>query len=120
MIKRLILTIVALFFMVGTAMSMDVCLEWDAHTDPDVVGYKVFVRAESAPEYNYDSPAWAGPETECSVPLADGVTWYLVARAVDSTDLESGDSNELSWFNDFPWVEDPPSTMTIRLVPCGP
>ena len=118
--KTLITILTMLFLMVGTAMATDVCLEWDANTtDGDLAGYRVFVKAEGA-EYDYNSPAWEGIETTCSIPLADGETWYMVARCYDTEDLESVDSNEVSWYHDPPWVNTPPGTVNLRIIPCVP
>jgi len=117
--KRIITILTALMLFASTAMAGDVCLEWDANTtDGDLAGYRVFVKAEGA-EYDYNSPAWEGTETTCSVPLADGETWYLVARCYDTEGLESVDSNEVSWFHEFPWVDTPPGTVNLRIIDCG-
>ena len=115
-----ILTMALMLIFASTAMATDVCLEWDANTtDGDLAGYRVFVKAEGS-EYDYNSPWCDCTSTSCSVPLPDGVTFYLVARCYDTEGLESVDSNEISWFNDFPWVNTPPSTVDLRIVPCVP
>ena len=117
--KRIITILMALMLFASTAWAGGVCLEWDPNTEPDVAGYKVFARAEVEPSYDYNNPAWQGPETTCSFVLEDGVTYYFVARAYDTEGLESGDSNEVSWFNDFPWVNTPPATVNLRIVDCA-
>jgi len=117
--KQIITILAALMLFAGTAWAGDVCLEWDANTtDGDLAGYRVFVKAEGV-DYDYNSPAWDGIETTCAIPLADGVTFYLVARCYDTEDLESVDSNEVSWFHDFPWVNTPPATVNLRIIDCG-
>ena len=113
------ITILAMFFlMAGTAMAGSLCLEWDANTDPDLAGYKIFVRAEGN-TYDYANPSWQGTDTTCSITLADGETFYVVGRAYDTEGLESEDSSELSWFHDFPWINTPPSTIDLRIIDCA-
>jgi len=117
--KRIITILMALMFFASTAWAGEVCTEWDANTEPDLAGYRIFVKLETAPTYNYTTPAWEGIETTTSLELEDGVTWNLVIRAYDTEDFESLDSNELSYFSDFPWVNTPPAAVNFRLVPCG-
>ena len=117
--KKLILFVTALFIMSGVSLAADVCLEWGANTtDQDLAGYRIFVRVETDP-YNYNTPKWEGTETTCSIPLEDGVTWFLVARCFDNEGYESVDSNEVSWYHEFPWVDTPPGTVNLRIIDCG-
>jgi len=117
--KKLILFVTALFMMTGIAYAGNLCLEWDANTtDQDIAGYRIFVRVEADP-YNYNNPAWEGTGTTCSIPLDDGVTWYLVARCFDTEGYESADSSEISWYHEFPWVDTPPGTVNLRIIDCG-
>ena len=116
--KKLITILTALFLMYGTAFAGTVCLGWDANTEPDLAGYKIFTRMEGD-TYNYATPAWQGTETTCSITLADGETWYMVAHAFDTEGLESGDSNEVSWYHEFPWINTPPGAVNLRIIDCG-
>jgi len=120
--KTIITILTALMLICSTAWAGDVCLEWDANTEPDLAGYRIFTKLETAPTYNYTTPAWEGIETTCSLDLEDGITWNLVARAYDNEvpSNESGDSNEVSYFSDFPWVNTPPAAVNLRVVDCGP
>ena len=112
-----ILALVLMFF-ASTAMAGTVCLEWDANTDPDLEGYKIFARQETEPSYDYNNPAWQGTETTCSFSLEDGITWYFVGRPYDTEGLESVDSAEISWYHEFPWINTPPGTIELRIINC--
>jgi len=117
--KTIIKILITLMLLAGTAFAGNVCIEWDANTtDQDLAGYRIFVRVETDP-YNYNNPAWQGTETTCSIPLEDGVTWYIVARCFDTEGYESVDSNEVSWYHEFPWVDTPPGTVNLRIIDCG-
>ena len=116
--KTIITILMALMLLAGTAFAGTVCLEWDPISDPDLAGYKIFVRAEGG-VYDYNNPAWQGTETTCSFPLADGETFYIVGRAFDTEGLEGEDSDELSWYHEFPWVNTPPGTINLRIIDCG-
>ncbi len=77
-----------------TAQATTVTLAWDANTEPDLAGYRIFARAEGE-SYDYDHPDWEGTETTCTLVLPEPYTnYYFVARAFDTAGNESGDSNE--------------------------
>ena len=116
--KKLITILAILMLFASTAVADTVCLEWNPITDPDLAGYKIFVRAEGD-VYDYNNPAWEGTETTCSIPLADGETFYIVGRAFDTEGLEGEDSDELSSYHDPPWVNTPPGTINLRIIDCG-
>ncbi len=85
--------------------SVDITLAWDANTEPDLAGYRIFVRAEGE-SYDYLSPDWEGTDTTCTIyGLADGTNYYFVARAFDTSNNESGDSDEVFY---EAVVNDPP------------
>lgn len=107
--KKLFLTILCFLMMIGSAHAVTLCFEWDANTEPDLAGYRIFAR--TGPSYDYDNPIWqsTGLETTCCIPNFDYLTtYYFVARAFDTEGLESGDSNEISWYED-PYTGTPPS-----------
>ncbi len=59
-------------------------------------GYRLFLR-KSGESYNYNEPIWTGLQTSFTVEgLEAGVTYYFVVRSYVG-DLESGDSNEVSY-----------------------
>ena len=72
-----------------------VTLEWSPNSEPDLAGYRVFLREEGQ-SYDYTNPSWEGTETTCTIyNLDETKTYYFVARAFDTEGLESGDSNEV-------------------------
>ena len=74
--------------------SLDVKLTWEANSEKNLAGYRIFYREEGQ-SYNYDSPTWEGSETTCTIyNLDDNTTYYFIARAFDTEWSESGDSNE--------------------------
>ena len=106
------------FCMAISAYALDVTLQWDANTEPDLAGYKIYYRAESSGggvlgnydgtgAYEGDSPIEmtlaqdenSDPNTvEFTVTgLPNGQTFFLVVTAYDNEDPsnESGPSNEV-------------------------
>jgi hypothetical protein len=74
--------------------ALDVELSWDANSEPDVVGYRVFLSQEHE-SYDYERPEWSGSKTSCTIHNLDYETNYcFVVRAFDTSGNESGDSNE--------------------------
>ncbi len=75
--------------------SFNVQIIWDKNEEEDVAGYKIFCREEDQ-NYNYDVPVWVGTDVTCSIyELDDKVTYYFVARAFNTSGIESEDSEEL-------------------------
>jgi len=76
---------------------VDVTLSWAANGEEDLTGYRVFDRQQGQ-AYDYDNPAWEGTDTTCTIyNLDDDSSYYFVVRAFDTSDNESGDSNEVSY-----------------------
>jgi hypothetical protein len=78
----------------ATAGNKQVNLTWTANTEPDLAGYNL-----------YRSPTTGGPYTKVNTSLitgtaysdtnlTNGTPYYFVLRAVDTSNNESGDSNE--------------------------
>lgn len=89
------LAILVLSLTVTTASyAGSVSLAWDANTEEDLVGYRIFCR-QLGQEYDYESPAWEGIETTCTVTIDDIRDFQFVARAYDEDGNESEDSNEV-------------------------
>ena len=79
--------------------SADVTLAWNASSDPNLDGYRIFYR-QAGDSYNYNHPDWAGYRTETTCTfygLDDHTVYYFVARAVDLEGNESADSQEVRW-----------------------
>ncbi len=86
-----------LFFFPQSAYAVDVQLAWDANTESDLAGYRVYSRVEGA-SYDYEQAEWEGTDTTCIITgLEYDITYYFVARAFDTSDNESTNSNEISY-----------------------
>ena len=96
---------VVLVFLLGLFLSFpfspkaygaDITLAWDPSDDPDLAGYRVYTHSEGE-SYDYSDPAWEGVTTTCTISgLEENTTHYFVARAYDTQNNESEDSNEVS------------------------
>jgi hypothetical protein len=82
-----------LFFLCSaTALAADVTLSWNANTEPDLAGYKIYYGASSG---SYTASITIGTQTTYTITgLASG-TYYFVVTAFNSAGLESGYSNEV-------------------------
>lgn len=80
------------FTMTGTAYAdRSVTLAWDANSEKDLAGYRIFYKEYGVPSFDYTNPVWEGTEIICAVVVpGDG---QFVARAFDVAGNESGDSN---------------------------
>ncbi len=77
--------------MVASGATVD--LAWDANTEPDLAGYKIYYGTASG---NYSHNIDVGNVTEYTLTgLDDGVTYYLAATAYDADNNESAYSVEL-------------------------
>lgn len=77
------------------AAADSVTLVWDPNTEPDLAGYRIY--------YGTNSGLWnitidVGNVTNVTISgLARGVTYYFVATAYNTANLESDPSNEVSY-----------------------
>ena len=97
LLRALILFIIAVrcLFYVSNAMAMDVSFQWNANTEKDLAGYRIFMRQIPA-AYNFTAPNWEGAETTASLTgLSDTEDYFFVVRAYDIWGNESGNSNEV-------------------------
>ena len=80
-------------FTVGSEAS--VTLAWDANTEADLAGYKLYVGTASAV---YGAPTTVGLVTETTVPnLVSKQTYYFSLTAFNTSGLESNKCAEISW-----------------------
>ncbi|MBW2604980.1 MAG: fibronectin type III domain-containing protein [Deltaproteobacteria bacterium] len=85
----------ALLLSPNIAHCFNLSFAWDANTEPDLDGYRVFYREEGQ-NYDFDFPDWEGTESTCTIyGLYDNTTYYFVARAYDIYGNESENSIEL-------------------------
>src|SRR3989454_1279721 len=78
----------------AVANAAQVTLAWDANTDPDLAGYKLYYGLSSG---SYQSSVDVGNVTSYTLPgLLDGRIYYFAATAYNVSQNESGFSNEVS------------------------
>ena len=86
-----------LFLFPQNVYAADVTLAWDANSEEDLAGYRIFYREEGQ-NYDYNVPGWEGSDTTCTISnLNDNTTYYFVARAFDTSGTESGNSDEVCY-----------------------
>lgn len=101
--KRLVFLIVMFFVWGLPAFALDITLQWDANTEADLAGYKVYYKTgTSGPSYNGtgavegNSPIDVGNTTEVTLhALEEDVTYFFAVTAYNMDQLESGFSNEV-------------------------
>jgi len=88
-------TVVGILLSSYFAAADSVTLVWDPNTEPDLAGYKIY--------YGTNSGQWnitidVGNVTNVTISgLVRGVTYYFVATAYNTANLESDPSNEVSY-----------------------
>ena len=101
---------VIIFFAYGISSAADVTLAWDANTEPDLIGYKIYYDTSPGdPYYGTDADQGISPITvllkDLDDPdnpkltltgLSDSGDYYFALTAFDHENLESGFSNEAS------------------------
>jgi len=86
---------------VGPAYSANLTLAWDANSEPDLIGYRVYC-GESSGNYSVNhyitssNPSEPPPTTCEFADLEEGKTYYLAAKAISQTG-ESDYSQEISY-----------------------
>ncbi len=77
----------------GTLLAADVTLQWDANTETDLAGYKLYYG--TAPGV-YGSPIVVGKVTTYTLTGVAPGTYYFAVTAYNNTGVESGFSNEVT------------------------
>ena len=95
--RGLIATFFSFFFLILSfplfTHAAQVSLAWDASTDPDVAGYKVYYGTSSR---NYQVVIDAGKNTSSTIPnLQNGTPYYFAVTNYSTAGVESGYSNEV-------------------------
>lgn len=101
--KRLMTLILMFLLWCTPTFALDITLQWDANTETDLAGYKIYYKIEtSGPFYNGtgavegNSPIDAGNTTEITLHgLDEDVTYFFAVTAYNTAQLESGFSNEV-------------------------
>jgi fibronectin type 3 domain-containing protein len=89
-----VLSLVMALIVAGTGHSAQVSLAWDANTEPNLSGYKVYYGTAS---HVYDWVLDVGKVTTYTVTgLSDGLAYYFAATAYNTSNLESDYSGEVS------------------------
>jgi hypothetical protein len=84
-----------------------ITLAWDASTDPNIAGYKVYYGTASG---SYPTAVDVGNQTSCAIAnLSGGMAYYFAATEYDKSGQESGYSNEV--------VLSPPTSCAFSLSP---
>lgn len=93
--KKTLLILILLCF-VSLALAGDVTVSWDANTEADLAGYKVYYGTGSG---NYQNIVDVANVTSHQITeLAEGFTYFFAVTAYDSTGNESEYSQEVNIF----------------------
>jgi hypothetical protein len=101
---------VIIFFVYGISSAAEVTLAWDANTETDLMGYKIYYDTSPGdPYYGTDADQGISPITVFRTDLknvenprftltglSDNKDYYFALTAFDTENLESGFSNEAS------------------------
>jgi hypothetical protein len=89
-----LLAFLVLLFSFGNAWAGQVRLAWDANTEPDLAGYRVYYGTSTG---NYTASVNVGNVTSATIPnLTDNVTYYFAVVAYNTAAVESLHSDEVS------------------------
>ena len=84
----------------------NITLAWDANTEPDIAGYKIYAGRTTGVYDAAGSPKDVGNVTSGFFTINSNGFWFFSLTAYDTEGLESGFSNEVSrsWFlaSNFP------------------
>jgi hypothetical protein len=88
------------------ACAANVTLEWDPNPEPDIAGYEIYYGLSSR---NYSEMINVGKYTSCTIgDLELGVTYYLAAKAYNTSGYRSDYSDEVRFTLGVPAEEPPP------------
>jgi hypothetical protein len=113
---RLLVMIIALLVIgAGSAFSESIKLVWDANTETDLAGYKVYSSLVDGGPYTLIQDVGNVTELELDLTGRPDATIYYVATAYDHRDNESGYSNQASYTVDHT-PPAPPGGCTVKLT----
>ena len=116
----LILLLAFILFLVPgpEAHAAQVTLAWDAGTDPNIAGYKVYYGNASG---SYLTVVDVGKQASCTIAnLSTGMSYYFAATEYNSSGQESGYSNEAVYTASSPCAFSLSSTATSFTSTGGP
>jgi hypothetical protein len=90
---QFLIALVMLFALGSVARAADATLAWDANTESDLAGYKIYYGNGS---HVYGSPVILGKVTTYTITNLPAGTYYFAVTAYNTAGLESGYSNEVS------------------------
>jgi hypothetical protein len=96
---QFVLALFAILLFCGHAGAIDYTLSWDANSEPDLAGYKVYYKANSSgqPSGDYDVEIDVGNVTTKTIEgLEESIIYFFAITAYDTSGLESDFSNEIS------------------------
>lgn len=115
---KLLLLTGALVLMLGSAAwAATLTIMWDANAESDLAGYRLY-QSDTTGQYTYGADhaiatITARTEAVTVTDIADG-TWYWVLTAFDTSENESGPSNEVTKTIDSQAPNPPKITITIE------
>lgn len=99
-----VLFVMVLVYITCSNAQQTITLKWNANSESDLAGYEIFMRKEGE-SYDYSSPIWKKNLSELADPnnptavitdLDENITYMFVAKAFDTDNNESADSNEVT------------------------
>lgn len=99
---------ITLICRIPPVLAMDVNLSWDANTEPDLAGYKIYYKTELDAPYVDQNTIEDPNASTYTVHNLSNIKTYFVITAYDTSGLESGYSSEvMAEANDDPNIETP-------------
>jgi hypothetical protein len=98
--RKILIAVILSLICFAPADAADLNLAWDANTESDLAGYRVYYGTASR---EYGDPIDVGNTTSFRLEgLLEGVVYYIATTAYDTAGNESGYSNEVSWTKNTP------------------
>lgn len=110
--KRIFILPLLIMLLPINAIAAGVLVNWNANTEDDLAGYKVYYRTAAS---QYGSPVDVGNVTSHEIAdLGTGSTYYVAVTAYDTSGNESGYSEEASAFIPTPDTTAPAGSVVIN------
>jgi hypothetical protein len=92
-LPKTVLALILFLAFSSSVLAADVTIAWNANTESDLAGYKVYYGTASGV---YGSPIILGTQTTYTISGLFAGTYYIAVTAFNSSGLESGYSNQVS------------------------